>query len=146
MRRLLLLILLVSCNPVKQVLNDKAKFDEVAKEVIRQGLCANDTLIIVKSDTLVKVDSLIEVYSDTTIINDTAYVTLWETRNFTKTFIVHDTLRSVIVDNAHVKVLQTDLDNITKVSEQHKQNADKRLYWFIIACAVILFLILYKIR
>lgn len=146
MRRLLLLIVLFGCNPVKQVLNDKAKFDEVAKEVIRQGYCANDTLIIVKSDTLVKVDSLIEVYSDTTIINDTTYITMWKNRNFTKTFIIHDTLRSVIVDNARVNLLQSDLDNITKQSEQHKQNATKRLYWFIIACAVILFLILYKIR
>ena len=146
MRRLLLLILLVSCNPVKQVLKDKTKFDEVAKEVIRQGLCANDTLIIVKSDTIVMVDSLIEVYSDTTIINDTTYISLWKNRNFTKTFIIHDTLRSVIVDNARVKLLQADVSKISKESEEHKQKATQRLYWFIIACAVILFLILYKIR
>jgi hypothetical protein len=146
MRKLLLIVLLFGCNPVKQVLNDKAKFDQVAKEVIRQGYCANDTLIIVNSDTIVMVDSLIEVYSDTTIINDTAYITLWNNRNFTKTLTIHDTLRSVIVDNARIKVLQADVDKITKQSEEHKQNATKRLYWFIIACAVILFLILYKIR
>jgi hypothetical protein len=146
MRSLLLLILLVSCNPVKQVLNDKAKFDQVAAEVIRQGYCATDTLLIVKSDTIVKIDSLIEIYSDTTIINDTAYVTLWETKNFTKTFVIHDTLRSVIVDNAHVRQLQADVDNITKQSEQHKQDATNRLYWFIIALAVILFLIIIKLR
>ena len=146
MRSILLLILLVSCNPVKQVLNDKAKFDMVAKEVIRQGYCANDTLIIVKSDTIVKIDSLIDVRSDTTIINDTAYITMLETRNFTKTLTIHDTLRSVIVDNARVNQLQADVVYITKQSEEHKQNATNRLYWFIIACAVILFLILYKIR
>lgn len=146
MRKLLLLILLVSCNPVKQVLNDKAKFDEVAKEVIRQGYCANDTLVIVKSDTLVKVDSLIEVYSDTTIINDTAYITLWETKNYTKTFLVNDTLRSVVVDNARVRQLQADVEHITKQSEQHKQDATSRLYWFIIALGVILFLIIIKLR
>jgi hypothetical protein len=146
MRSILLLILLVSCNPVKQVLNNKAKFDQVAKEVIRQGYCANDTLIIVKSDTIVMVDSLIEVYSDTTIINDTAYVTMWNTRNFTKTLIIHDTLRSVIVDNSRINLLQSDLNNITKQSEKHKQNATNRLFWFIISCLVILFLILYKIR
>jgi len=146
MRKLLLILVLFGCNPVKQVLNDKAKFDQVAAEVIRQGYCATDTLLIVKSDTLVKVDSLIEVYSDTTIINDTAYVTLWETKNFTKTYIVHDTLRSVIVDNARVKQLQTDIDKITKQSEQHKQDATNRLYWFIIALAVILFLIIIKLR
>jgi hypothetical protein len=146
MRRLLLIIVLFGCNPVKQVLKDKSKFDVVAKEVIRQGYCATDTLLIVKSDTIVMVDSLIEVYSDTTIINDTAYVTLWETKNFYKTFTIHDTLRSIIVDNARVKQLQADNDKITKDSEEHKQKATHRLYWFIIACAIILFLILYKIR
>jgi hypothetical protein len=146
MRKLLLIIVLFGCNPVKQVLNDKSKFDLVAKEVIRQGYCATDTLLIVKSDTIVMVDSLIEVYSDTTIINDTAYVTLWETRNYIKTLTTHDTLRSIIVDNARVKQLQADNDKITKDSEEHKQKATHRLYWFIIACAIILFLILYKIR
>ena len=146
MRKLLIILVLFGCNPVKQVLNDKAKFDQVAAEVIRQGYCANDTLIIVKSDTLVKVDSLIEVISDTTIINDTAYVTLWNNRNFTKTFTIHDTLRSVIVDNARVRQLQADNDKITKQSEEHKQDATNRLYWFIIALAVILFLIIIKLR
>jgi hypothetical protein len=136
----------VSCNPVKQVLNDKVKFDEVAKEVIRQGYCANDTLVIVKSDTIVMVDSLIEVYSDTTIINDTAYVTLWNNRIFTKTVTVHDTLHSVVVDNARVGQLQADLSVKDKETEEYKQQATNRLYWFIIACAVVLFLILYKIR
>jgi hypothetical protein len=146
MRKLLLIIILFGCNPVKKVLRDPEKFNQVAEEVIRRGMCANDTLLIVKSDTLVKVDSLIEVYSDTTFINDTAYITLWNNRNFTKTLTIHDTLRSVIVDNARVNLLKSDLHKITKQSEEHKQKATKRLYWFIIACAVILFLILYKIR
>jgi len=146
MRKLLLILVLFGCNPVKQVLKDKSKFDKVAEEVIRQGYCANDTTIIVKSDTIVKVDSLIEVRSDTTIINDTAYVTMWETRNFTKTLTIHDTLRSVIVDNARVRQLQADIDNISKQSEQHKQNATNRLYWFIIALCIILFLIIIKLR
>jgi hypothetical protein len=146
MRKLLLILVLFGCNPVKQVLKDKSKLDEVAKEVIRQGYCANDTLVIVKSDTIVKVDSLIEISSDTTIINDTAYITLFNNRNFYKTITIHDTIRSVIVDNARVNQLKTDLGKITKESEEHKQKATHRLYWFIIACAIILFLILYKIR
>jgi hypothetical protein len=146
MRKLLLILVLFGCNPVKQVLRDKRKFDEVAKEVIRQGLCANDTTIIVKSDTIVKVDSLLEIRSDTTLINDTLYITNWETKNFYKTFTIHDTLRSVIVDNARVRQLQADNDKITKQSEEHKQNATNRLYWFIIALAVILFLIIIKLK
>jgi hypothetical protein len=146
MRKLLLILVLFGCNPVKQVLKDKSKLDEVAKEVIRQGYCANDTTIIVKSDTIVEVDSLIEIQFDTTFVNDTAYITNWETKNFYKTLTIHDTLRSVIVDNARVNQLQADISKIIKQSEEHKQKATHRLYWFIIACGVILFLILYKIR
>jgi hypothetical protein len=146
MRKLLFIIVLFSCNPVKQVLKDKSKFDVVAAEVVKKGYCANDTTIIVKSDTIVVVDSLIEIITDTTFVNDTAYITNWETKNFYKTLTVHDTLRSVIVDNARINQLQADITKITKESEEHKQKATHRLYWFIIACGVILFLILYKIR
>ena len=146
MRKLLLLIVLFGCNPIKQVLKDKSKFNQIAAEVIRQGYCAKDTLLIVKSDTIVKVDSLIEVRSDTTIINDTAYVTMWNTKNYVKTFVVHDTLRSIIVDNARIKQLQEDNDKINKQSEQYKQDATMRLYWFIIALCVILFLIIIKLK
>lgn len=146
MRNLILLLLLVSCNPVKQVLSDKQKLDEVAKEVVRLGYCSNDTTIILKSDTITKVDSLIEVYSDTVVVNDTTYINMWETKNFIKTFTIHDTLHSVLVDNARVRQLQDDILILTKQSDEYKNDATLRLYWFIIACAVILFLVLYKIR
>lgn len=127
----ILLLILIGCNPVKQVLRDKEKLDKVAVEVIRQGYCANDTTILVKSDTIVKTDSLIEVYSDTTIINDTAYITLWNNRNFFKTFTIRDTLRSIIVDNARVKLLQTELDNQTIKAMQWETKAKNRLGWLI---------------
>lgn len=38
--------ILYSCNPVKRVLKDPVKLNEVASEVIRRGYCANDTTII----------------------------------------------------------------------------------------------------
>ncbi len=131
MRKLLFIIVLFGCNPVKQVINDKAKLDKVAIEVIKKGYCANDTTIITKSDTLLVVDSLIEIQSDTTIINDTAYVTLWETKNFFKTFTIRDTLRSIIVDNARVNLLQTDLSNANDKVIQWQDKANKRLGWLI---------------
>jgi hypothetical protein len=83
------------------------------------------------------VDSLIEVYSDTTIINDTAYITMWETKNFTKTFVIHDTLRSVIVDNARVKLLQADLSKANAKLKQWKDKANNRLGWLIISLLYI---------
>lgn len=62
MRYLLIFILLVSCNPVKKVLQDKDKFDIVANEVIRRGYCVNDTLVIEKvRDSIVYRDSIVNV-------------------------------------------------------------------------------------
>lgn len=146
MRSLLLIILLVSCNPVKQVLRDPDKFNEVAAEVIRQGYCANDTLLIVKSDTIVMVDSLIEIYSDTIIVNDTAYITMWNNRNFYKTFTIHDTLQSVIVDNARLKLLQTDLDKQTVEAMQWRDKACMRLGQVIILLIGIFAYLFIKFR
>ena len=54
-------LLLLGCNPVKQVLKDKTKFDLVAKEVVRRGYCVNDTIVIEKiKDSVVYKDSIIE--------------------------------------------------------------------------------------
>ena len=141
-----LLLWLVSCNPVKQVINDKAKLDKVAEEVIRKGYCANDTTIIVKSDTIVKTDSLIEIYSDTTIVNDTAYITLWETKNFYKTLTIHDTVRSVVVDNARVNLLQTDLSKTNAKVIEWQDKANNRLGCLIFLLLGIGALIYLKLR
>lgn len=43
---LLTLAILYSCNPVKRVLKDPVKMNEMASEMIRRGYCANDTTII----------------------------------------------------------------------------------------------------
>lgn len=62
MRYLLLILLFIGCNPVKQVMSDKEKFDQVAEEVIRRGYCVNDTVVIEKiKDSIVYRDSIVEV-------------------------------------------------------------------------------------
>ncbi len=55
-----------SCNPVKKVLKDNEKFEQVAQEVVRRGYCVNDTTKV----TTVK-DT---VYVYTTINSDTIFV------------------------------------------------------------------------
>jgi hypothetical protein len=61
MKYLIIILLLVSCNPIKQILKDPAKLDEVAQEVVRRGYCVNDTTVITElKDTVVYRDSIIE--------------------------------------------------------------------------------------
>jgi len=148
MRYLLFILLLVSCNPVKQVLRDQEKLEQVAKVVIAGGWCANDTTYITNSDTLIKIDTLvnIDIQVDTQKVNEFVYITNWKTRDIIKSVTIHDTIKSFIVDNARVNLLQADLDKKTKEAEQHKQDASKYLFWFIIACISILTITLYKLR
>lgn len=61
MRLLIFLILLIACNPVRQVLKDREKFEIVKEAVIRSGACVNDTITIENTkDSVVYKDSIIE--------------------------------------------------------------------------------------
>ena len=133
MRYLLLLILFVACNPVKQVLRDQDKLEEVAKVVVKGGWCANDTTFVVKSDTIVDVDTLVRIdtLTDTYVLNDTTYITKLKTRDIIKSITIHDTLKSFIVDNARVRLLQADSTRLTNLANEYKAKADSRLNWLI---------------
>ena len=131
MRYLLLLMLFIGCNPVKQVLRDQEKLEEVAKVVVKGGWCANDTTFITKSDTLVELDTLVRIdtLTDTYVLNDTTYITKWKTRDITKSITIHDTLKSFIVDNARVRLLQADSARLTYELNEWQGKAKKRQLW-----------------
>lgn len=131
MRYLLLLILFIGCNPVKQVLRDQDKLEQVAKVVVKGGWCANDTTFITKSDTLIEVDTLIRIDTETytQIVNDTTYITKWKTREIIKSVTIHDTLKSYIVDNARVRLLQADSARLSNDSITWKGKAKRRQLW-----------------
>lgn len=131
MRYIFLILLFVSCNPVKQVLRDQDKLEQVAKVVVKGGWCANDTTFITKSDTLVEVDTLVRIDTETfsEIINDTTYITKWKTRDIIKSTTIHDTLKSFIVDNARVRLLQADSTRLSNDSITWEGKAKRRQLW-----------------
>jgi hypothetical protein len=145
---LYLSFLFLSCNPVKQVLRDQEKLEEVAKVVVKGGWCANDTTFITKSDTLVEVDTLVtvDVETHTEIVNDTTYITKWKTRDITKSITIHDTIKSFIVDNARVRLLQADSARLSSEVGEWKGKADSRLNWLISLLLVIALFIYLKFR
>jgi hypothetical protein len=144
----LLLILLVGCNPVKQVLKNQEMLEEVAKVVVKGGWCANDTTFVVKSDTLVEVDTLVRIdtLTDTYVLNDTTYITKWKTRDIIKSITIHDTIKSFIVDNARVRLLQADSARLTGEVIQWKGKADSRLNWLISLLVIIAIFIYLKLK
>ena len=139
MRYILLLILLIGCNPVKQVLRDKDKLEQVARVVVAGGWCANDTTFITKSDTLVEFDTLINVKLevDTQKVNEFVYITNWKTRDIIKSVTIHDTLKSFIVDNARVRLLQTDSARLSNEVIRWEGKAKKRQLWIFLLIGVI---------
>jgi hypothetical protein len=135
----LLLLLLIGCNPVKQVLRDQEKLEEVAKVVVKGGWCANDTTFITKSDTLVEMDTIIRIdtQTDTQIINDSVYITKWKTRDIVKSVTIHDTIKSFIVDNARVRLLQADSARLTYELNEWQGKAKKRQLWIFLLIGMI---------
>lgn len=135
----LLLLLLIGCNPVKQVLRDQEKLEEVAKVVVKGGWCASDTTFITKSDTLVEVDTLLQVdtITDTYILNDTTYITKWKTKTITKTLTIRDTLKSYIVDNARVRLLQADSSRLAYELNTWEGKAKRRQLWIFLLIGAI---------
>ena len=138
-RLLLFAFILIGCNPVKQVLKDRAKFDEVAKEVIKAGYCANDTTIIIKSDTLIEMDTLtiLEEKPFIELINDTVFVTKWKTNNITKTLTIHDTIKSVVVDNARLKILMEEAKDWKAKYKEQKDTTTSLYFWLIALLSLI---------
>lgn len=128
MRYLLAFILLIaigySCNPVKRVMKDPVKMNEIATEVIRRGYCTNDTTIInVVSDTVyVKTEENIDTLligegtcdfdtvlaSGTRIVYQGGYLAIRE-KIKVKNRIVTQTVNNYIKDVALENVLKKDL-------------------------------------
>ena len=139
MKYIFLLILLIGCNPVKQVLRDQDKLEQVAKVIVKGGWCANDTTFITKSDTLIEFDTLVnvKVEIDTQKVNEYVYITNWKTRDIVKSVTIHDTLKSFIVDNARVRLLQADSSRLSNEVIRWEGKAKKRQLWIFLLIFVI---------
>ena len=144
MKKLLLILLLLGCNPVKQVLKDKEKLDKVAEKVIEMGYCANDTIIKTQSDTTITYDTIIEKNEilKTSLRTDTLRVPL--TKKIVKTITIRDTIQKVVVDNARIRQLEAKLAIQTEKAEEYKAKAQSRLNWLIWLLIIIGIRLLYK--
>jgi hypothetical protein len=145
---LLIVMVLVGCNPVRFVLRDAPSFRIVADEVIKRGYCLNDTTFVYNTDTLEIHDTTTMVYVDTAVINDTTY--LWETKfhTITKTRTIRDSIKSVVIDSAQVKVLRKNLkDTEIKLNAALKdQKGLKRILLLLGGGSLLFFLLLFKLK
>ena len=126
MKYWLFIVLLAACNPVKQVLKDKEKLDQVAEVVVKAGYCANDTTIITKSDTTYSIDTIYDVDTliDLRLKNDTQYVKV--PKVITRTIVIRDTIKNVVVDNARINAIQKEVTRLELLEKICKDDAN---YW-----------------
>ena len=100
-----------SCNPIKRVLSNQAKRDQMAAEIIKLGYCINDTTIVEIHDTTTTTDTIDVpvIFTDTLLQNDTLII--WETKfkNIVRTNVITKQVNQVIVDSAKVQVLTREL-------------------------------------
>jgi hypothetical protein len=148
MRYVLILLIFVSCNPVRQVLKDPVKFEVVADEMIKRGYCLNDTIYQHSSDTIEVHDTTNMVLVDTTVINDTTY--LWETKfqTITKVRTIRDSIKSVVIDSAQVMVLRKQLAsaNVLKEAAVKDMKGLRKILQIGAAAAAVFFLLLFKLK
>jgi hypothetical protein len=88
---------------------------------------------------LVEIDTIIDldIRIDTQKVNEFVYVTKWKTNTITKTLTIHDTIKSFIVDNARVRLLQADSARLSNEVIEWKGKAKRRQIWLFFIIAVI---------
>jgi len=74
---------------------------------------------------------------DTQKVNEFVYITNWKTRDIVKSVTIHDTLKSFIVDNARVRLLQTDSARLSNEVIRWEGKAKKRQLWIFLLLGVI---------
>jgi len=124
---ILLTISAIGCDPVRRVLDDPAHRTRVADELLRDGLCRYDTLVVTKTDTIMKTDTIgeIVIFTDTTIERDTVRITATKFREIVRTVTIHDTLRMAIVDasgrEAHIRQVSELKGRLKEVGDNTKR-------------------------
>jgi hypothetical protein len=164
---LLSVLILQACNPVKQVLKDKSKFDIVAEEVIRRGYCVTDTVVETKIDTLYQDDSSVvntlSVYKEIdTIFTDGSTLRIDSSGNLSfgcpvkiqyKTVTKTETVRDRSLENilkkdiAELDSIKTKLefsvrerDLVIKETYKELQNSERKFKLFVFALLAIVVL------
>lgn len=146
-----LLLFLSSCNPVKRVIKDPFKMQQVFDEGVKLGWCVNDSVYV--SDTTVLFDTLhvFETVSDTLVMDRDSiiYVNRVSYKTVTKTVTIRDT--TIVTDKKKEKLLQKEvsklLDDKVKLKQSlinleaaklnmNKQRNKWRLYFWLLVAAI----------
>ena len=142
----LILTLLFSCNPVKQVLKDNKKIDKVWEKALLQGRCLNDSVTTNTTDTLYTSDTLygIDYLTDTAYINGEIVITKYVNTNKiirqfkTVTINNHTVVKDKKLENKQKEIIE-DLTNDLRLTKQQRNKAVLTLLALLLLWAGYLF-------
>ncbi len=114
--------LMYGCKPLEKVLNDPELYAQLRDSVFARGECVNDTLIEIKSDTVMYTDTLysIDYVSDSVRVDSVIVVTNTKIKTVNKTITIHDTVKQIVKD-------EKQLDLLKKVMNRRKHVADSTI-------------------
>lgn len=151
-----LALILTGCNPVKRVLKDPFKTQQVFDEGVKLGWCVNDSVYV--SDTTILLDTLhvIESTTDTLKVDSVVYITKTDYKTITKTVTIRDT--TVVTDNSRISLLQKQLikkdgEYVQKLHElnvsqaetkQAREDRNKWRLWFFLLLGAFVFYLFRK--
>lgn len=136
---LLLSVIIISCNPVKRVLNNSKKFEIVAKEVVKRGYCVNDTVIIDSSridtvynqhyiiDTVTinkeyNIDTVLKSGAKVTIVNGVLSVKCPSSKDIIKTVTKNNYIRDLKLESILKEENYKKSDSLKLLSLKIKEN------------------------
>lgn len=96
------------------MLRDESKSRKVWDEGIKRGICTNDTISIVTTDTIISYDTTVTVKIDSLLVYDT--VVLWENKyfNIIKTKEVVKEITKTLVDSSKLNLAKAELKELKK--------------------------------
>lgn len=143
MRYLIILLIVASCNPVRQVLRDSAKTTTVVNAYLTNNPIGSDTVYkTIPGDSVVSILS----FTDTVNVRDTMNLIVERTVNKYLTRIVKttDTVVKTVIDRTFQQALQQQvvstkvvLDQRVKELSEMKTSRNKFRSWFWVIVGII---------
>jgi hypothetical protein len=139
-------LILLSCNPVKQVLKDNEKIDKVWEKALLQGRCLNDSVTTNTTDTLYTSDTLygIDYLTDTAYINGEIVITKHVNTNKiirqfkTVTINSHTVVKDKKLENKQKEIIE-DLTNDLRLTKQQRNKWSFRFFALLGIIVIVLF-------
>jgi hypothetical protein len=139
-RNILLLFLLLSCNPAKKALQQKAIIDEAIAQHILNNPIPYTELLVPGDTTIIRDTSWVPyVLFDTLYINDTVKITIERWREIMNTVMKTDTFIRTVSNEQALRALMDDRAKIQQRLDTSEQKAKNYLWWLIaLAVAVVI--------